>query len=84
MKLFERIALFFELFGKVTLKEMRVPNFQEGGKEIRQEQEKRPIFLGLEGNFPQFVSETLEHPLYTYGKSLQKQNDERTVASDHF
>ena len=77
MKPFERIALaIHDLSGKVTLKEMGVSNFweggREGGKEIGLKQEKRPISLGLEGGFLQFVSGTLEHPLYNCSKSWQE------------
>ena len=82
MKFLERIALIITI-RKSSCAKVRVPNFQEEGNKIELEQKGCPGSLGLEGKFLQFVSETSEHPLYTYiahvGNKIEK-----TVVLDNF
>ena len=62
---------------------MGVPNFREEGNKIELKQKRRPGSLGLEGKFPQFVSETSQHPLYTYIAKVGNKI-EKTVVLDNF
>ena len=69
-------------FEKVALQRCEYPIF--GRKEQnRAKTKRRPGSLGQEGKFPQFVSETSQHPLYTYIAKVGNKI-EKTVVLDNF